>query len=79
LGQHRNARIADKDGLLEIMAPLPEHGYFTATIQEPPPDLALEIDITSKSLARFLFRRCAAIISARHSRTGFAGFEWFSD
>lgn len=108
LGQHRNTRIAYKDGLLEIMAPLPEHEYFKQSIsiaiediaevlnqnyesygsttwrkqaeqaglepdncfyfqneslirgklsfdltQDPPPDLALEIDITSKSLARF--------------------------
>lgn len=108
LGQHRNTRIAYKSGLLEIMAPLPEHEYFKETIgdalkdiaeameqdyesygsttwrkqaeqaglepdncfyfqneslvrgkltfdlnQDPPPDLALEIDITSKSLNRF--------------------------
>jgi Uma2 family endonuclease len=108
LGQHRSTRIAYQDGLLEIMAPLPEHEYFKETIgdalkdiaeeleqeyesygsttwrkplkqagleadncfyfqnealvrgklkfdltQDPPPDLALEIDITSKSLARF--------------------------
>jgi Uma2 family endonuclease len=107
LGPHRNTRIAYKDGLLEIMAPLPEHEYFKQSIsiaiediaealnqeyesygsttwrkqaeqaglepdncfyfqnealvrgklnfdltQDPPPDLALEIDITSKSLAR---------------------------
>ncbi|NEQ48338.1 MAG: Uma2 family endonuclease [Leptolyngbya sp. SIOISBB] len=108
LGQHRNTRIAYKDGLLEIMAPLPEHEYFKQSIsiaiediaeelnqdyesygsttwrkqaekaglesdncfyfqnealvrgklkfdlnQDPPPDLALEIDITNKSLDRF--------------------------
>lgn len=107
LGEHRSTRIAYKDGLLEIMVPLPEHEYFKETIgdalkdiaeelnqeyesygsttwrkpskhagleadncfyfqnealvrgkltfdltQDPPPDLALEIDITSKSLAR---------------------------
>jgi Uma2 family endonuclease len=100
--------LPTKDGLLEIMAPLPEHEYFKETMgdalkdiaeeltqdyesygsatwrkqaeqagleadncfyfqnealvrgklkfdltQDPPPDLALEIDITSKSLARF--------------------------
>ncbi|NER81072.1 MAG: Uma2 family endonuclease [Leptolyngbya sp. SIO1D8] len=108
LGQHRNTRIAYKDKLLEIMAPLPEHEYFKQSIsiaiediaeelnqdyesygsttwrrqaqqaglepdncfyfqnealvrgkltfdltQDPLPDLALEIDITSKFLARF--------------------------
>ncbi|MEM1290639.1 MAG: Uma2 family endonuclease [Cyanobacteria bacterium P01_H01_bin.162] len=108
LGQHRNTRIAYTNGLLEIMAPLPEHEYFKQSIsiaiediaevleqdyesygsttwrrqaeqagleadncfyfqneaqvrgklafdltQDPPPDLALEIDITRKSLARF--------------------------
>lgn len=108
LGQHRNTRIAYTDGLLEIMAPLPEHEYFKQSIsiaiediaevleqdyesygsttwrrqakqagleadncfyfqheaqirgrlkfdlnQDPPPDLALEIDLTSKSLGRF--------------------------
>ena len=108
LGQHRNTRIAYSNGLLEIMAPLPEHKYFKQSIsiaieniaevleqdyesygsttwrrqaeqagleadncfyfqneaqvrgklefdlsQDPPPDLALEIDITRKSLARF--------------------------
>jgi Uma2 family endonuclease len=108
LGQHRSARIAYDNGLLEIMAPLPEHEYFKQSIsiaiediaealdqdyesygsttwrrqaeqaglepdncfyfqnealvrgklkfdlsQDPPPDLALEIDVTSKSLDRF--------------------------
>ncbi len=108
LGQHRNTRIAYTNGLLEIMAPLPEHEYFKQSIsiaiediaevleqdyesygsttwrrqaeqagleadncfyfqneaqirgrlefdltQDPPPDLALEIDLTRKSLARF--------------------------
>lgn len=108
LGNHRSTRIAYDNGLLEIMAPLPEHEYFKQSIsiaiediaealnrhyesygsttlrrkaeqagieadncfyfqnearirgkltfdldQDPPPDLALEIDITTKSLARF--------------------------
>jgi len=108
LGQHRNTRIAYDNGLLEIMAPLPEHEYFKQAItiaiediaeelnqdyesygsttwrkqaeqagleadncfyvqnealvrgkltfdlsRDLPPDLALEIDITNKSLARF--------------------------
>ncbi|MBE9077426.1 Uma2 family endonuclease [Romeria aff. gracilis LEGE 07310] len=108
LGEHRTARVAYDSGILEIMAPLPEHEYFKETIgdavkdiaetleqnyesygsatwrrqakqaglepdncfyfqnealvrgklhvdlsQDPPPDLALEIDVTSKSLDRF--------------------------
>ncbi|MEL6382987.1 MAG: Uma2 family endonuclease [Cyanobacteria bacterium J06626_18] len=108
LGQHRSISIAYDDGLLEIVAPLPEHEYFKQSIsiaiediaetseqdyesyesatwrrqpkqagiegdncfyfqnearvrgkfdfdlnQDPPPDLALEIDVTRKSLARF--------------------------
>ncbi|HHP7243357.1 MAG TPA: Uma2 family endonuclease [Elainellaceae cyanobacterium] len=108
LGNHRSTRITYDSGVLEIMAPLPEHEYFKETIgdtvkdiaeelnldyesygsttwrhraresgieadncfyfqnevavrgrvdlnleHDPPPDLALEIDITSKSLARF--------------------------
>lgn len=108
LGNRRSTRIAYDNGLLEIMAPLPEHEYFKETIgdavkdisetldidyesygsttwrkqaqqaglepdncfyfqnqprvrgrldldltQDPPPDLALEIDITSPSLSRF--------------------------
>ncbi|MBF2080027.1 MAG: Uma2 family endonuclease [Synechococcales cyanobacterium T60_A2020_003] len=108
LGNHRAARLAYCDGILEIMTPLPEHEYFKETIgdaikdmaetleqdyesygsttwrrqvkqaglepdncfyfqnearirgkldfnldYDPPPDLALEIDITSKSLDRF--------------------------
>lgn len=108
LGDHRPTRLAYDDGLLELMAPLPEHEYFKETIsdavkdigeelsldyesygsttwrqqaekagiepdncfyfqhealvrgkltldlsQVPPPDLALEIDLTSKSLNRF--------------------------
>lgn len=108
LGEHRGTRIAYDNGLLEIMAPLPEHEYFKQSIsiaiediaevlerdyesygsttwrrqvkqaglepdncfyfqnaarirgklafdltQDPSPDLALEIDITSKSLNRF--------------------------
>jgi Uma2 family endonuclease len=107
LGDHRGTRIAYDHGLLEIMAPLPEHEYFKQSIsiaiediaevleqdyesygsttwrkqaeqaglepdncfyfqnealvrgklrfdlsQDPPPDLALEIDLTSKSLNR---------------------------
>jgi Uma2 family endonuclease len=107
LGEHRGTRIAYDHGLLEIMAPLPEHEYFKETIgdaikdmsealnldyesygsttwrrqaeqaglepdncfyfqnealvrgqltfdlnQDPPPDLALEIDVTRKSLNR---------------------------
>ena len=108
LGHRRHTRVAYQDGLLEIMAPLPEHEYFKETISDalkaiaeelnrdyesdgsttwrkqaeqaglepdncfyfqnearirgklnfdlshdPPPDLALEIDSTSKSLNRF--------------------------
>jgi Uma2 family endonuclease len=108
LGETRGKRVAYDQGLLEIMAPLPEHEYFKETIgdavkdiseelnvdygsygsttwrkqsqqaglepdncfyfqheaqirgqlsfdlnQDPPPDLALEIDVTSKSLNRF--------------------------
>jgi Uma2 family endonuclease len=108
LGDHRSTRIAYDHGLLELMAPLPEHEYFKQSIsiaiediaevleqnyesygsttwrkqaeqaglepdncfyfqnealvrgklkfdlnQDPPPDLALEIDLTSKSLDRF--------------------------
>lgn len=108
LGDHRSTRIAYDTGLLEIMAPLPEHEYFKQSIsiaiediaevleqdyesygsttwrkqaeqaglepdncfyfhnearvrgkltfdltQDPPPDLALEIDLTSRSLNRF--------------------------
>ncbi|MFE4108375.1 Uma2 family endonuclease, partial [Almyronema epifaneia] len=108
LGSHRSIRIAYDSGILEIMAPLPEHEYFKQSIsiavediaevlnkdyesygsttwrkqaeqagiepdncfyfqheaqirgklafdlnRDPPPDLALEIDITHKSLARF--------------------------
>jgi len=108
LGNHRSTRIAYDNGVLEIMAPLPEHEFFKETLgdavkdiseeldlnyesygsttwrkqaeqvgleadncfyfqnealvrgkltldlnQDPPPDLALEIDLTSKSLNRF--------------------------
>lgn len=108
LGEHHGTRIAYDNGVLEIMAPLPEPEYFKETIsiaiqdisealnqdyesygsttwrkqaqqaglepdncfyfqnearirgklefdlnQDPPPDLALEIDITRKSLNRF--------------------------
>lgn len=107
LGDHRAARLAYDRGILEIMAPLPEHEYYKEAIgvlvqdladvldvdyetlgsttwkrqdllagvepdncfyfqheleirgklnfdltQDPPPDLVLEIDITSKSLDR---------------------------
>lgn len=108
LGDHRAARLAYDRGMLEIMAPLPEHEYYKEAIgvlvqdladvldvdyetlgsttwkrqdllagvepdncfyfqnellirgkldfdltQDPPPDLVLEIDFTSKSLDRF--------------------------
>ena len=108
LGEQRSTRSAYDHGLLEIMAPLPEHEYFKQSLsiaiedisetldqnyesygsttwrkqaaqagiepdncfyiqnealvrgkltlnldQDPPPDLALEIDLTSKSIHRF--------------------------
>ncbi|MDB9529799.1 Uma2 family endonuclease [Oscillatoria sp. CS-180] len=108
LGEHRGTRFTYDEGVLEIMAPSPEHEYFRQAIsiaiediaevlerdyecygstiwrrqllqaglepdncfyfqnearvrgklkfdlsQDPPPDLALDIDITSKSLDRF--------------------------
>lgn len=108
LGDHRTARLAYDQGMLEVMAPLPEHEYYKEAIgvlvqdladtldvdyetlgsttwkrqdllagvepdncfyfqnepiirgkldfdltQAPPPDLVLEIDLTSKSLDRF--------------------------
>ena len=108
LGDHRTARLAYDQGMLEIKAPLPEHEYYKEAIgvlvqdladtldvdyetlgsttwkrqdllagvepdncfyfqnepiirgkldfdltQDPPPDLVLEIDMTSKSLDRF--------------------------
>jgi Uma2 family endonuclease len=108
LGNHRHTRLTYDHGLLELMAPLPEHEYFKQSLsiaiedisetlnqnyesygsttwrqpveqagiepdncfylqneahvrgkltldlsQDPPPDLALEIDLTSKSLNRF--------------------------
>jgi Uma2 family endonuclease len=108
LGENRAVRVAYDQGTLEIMTPLPEHGYYEDVIsdiikeiadeldinyecygvttwkresklagvepdscfyfqnesiirgklsfdlnQDPPPDLALEIDLTNKSLDRF--------------------------
>ena len=50
LGEHRAARIAYDRGILEIMAPLPEHEYGKEIIGDLVKALLEELDIEFKKL-----------------------------
>ncbi|PSB21174.1 Uma2 family endonuclease [Phormidesmis priestleyi ULC007] len=56
LGEHRAARIAYENGLLEIMAPLPEHEDNKEIIGDLIKDLLEELDIEFRSLGSTTYK-----------------------
>ena len=56
LGEHRGARIAYDGGLLEIMAPLPEHEDDKETIGDLLKDFLEELDIEFRTLGSTTFK-----------------------
>ncbi|MBD2503483.1 Uma2 family endonuclease [Anabaena azotica] len=56
LGEHRAARIAYDKGILEIMAPLPEHEYDKEIISDLVKALLEELDINFISLGSTTFK-----------------------
>lgn len=65
LGEHRSAQLAYDHGLLEIMAPLPEHEYFKETIGDALKDIAEEMDQDYESYGSTTWRKQAAQSRAR--------------
>ncbi len=59
LGEHRAARIAYDNGMLEIMAPLPEHEYGKEIIGDLVKALLEELDIEFISLGSTTFKNQA--------------------
>ena len=56
LGEHRAARIAYENGLLEIMAPLPEHEDNEEIIGDLIKDLLEELDVEFRSLGSTTYK-----------------------
>ena len=56
LGEHRAARIAYENGLLEIMAPLPEHEDNKEIIGDLIKDLLEELDVEFRSLGHTTYK-----------------------
>ncbi|MEO1744540.1 MAG: Uma2 family endonuclease, partial [Cyanobacteria bacterium J06629_9] len=57
LGNRRSTRIAYDNGLLEIMAPLPEHEYFKETIGDAVKDISETLDIDYESYGSTTWRK----------------------
>ncbi|MGP1383716.1 MAG: Uma2 family endonuclease [Thainema sp.] len=57
LGNHRGTRIAYDRGVLEIMAPLPEHEYFKETISDAVKDICEELDLDYESYGSTTWRK----------------------
>lgn len=57
LGDHRAARLAYDRGILEIMAPLPEHEYYKEAIGVLVQDLADELDLDYETLGSTTWKR----------------------
>lgn len=57
LGEHRVARLAYDRGILEIMAPLPEHEYYKEAIGVLVQDLADVLDIDYETLGSTTWKR----------------------
>lgn len=57
IGEHRAARLAYDEGILEIMAPLPEHEYYKEAIGVLVQDLADVIDIDYETLGSTTWKR----------------------
>lgn len=60
LGEQRSTRIAYDHGLLEIMAPLPEHEYFKETMGDAVKDISEELDLDYESYGSTTWRKQAA-------------------
>ncbi len=59
MGNQRNTHIAYDQGVLEIMAPLPEHEYFKETISDAVKDIAEELEQNYESYGSTTWRRQA--------------------
>lgn len=59
LGDHRGTRIAYDNGVLEIMAPLPEHEYFKETIGDAVKDISEELNLDYESYGSTTWRKQA--------------------
>lgn len=57
IGDHRAARLAYDRGMLEIMAPLPEHEYYKETIGVLVQDLADVLDLDYETLGSTTWKR----------------------
>ncbi len=57
IGEHRAARLAYDEGILEIMAPLPEHEYYKEAIGVLVQDLADVVDIDYETLGSTTWKR----------------------
>ena len=57
IGEHRAARVAYDEGILEIMAPLPEHEYYKEAIGVLVQDLADVVDIDYETLGSTTWKR----------------------
>jgi Uma2 family endonuclease len=57
IGKHRGYRIAYLDGILEIMAPLPEHEYLKSAIADLIKELAEELGIEYECFGSTTWRR----------------------
>ncbi len=57
LGEHRAAKLAYDQGMLEIMVPLPEHEYFKDAIGDLVKDLAQELAIEYECFGSTTWRR----------------------
>lgn len=57
IGDHRAARLAYDRGMLEIMAPLPEHEYYKEAIGVLVQDLADDLDLDYETLGSSTWKR----------------------
>lgn len=61
LGDSRSSRLAYDNGILEIMTPLPEHGYFKTVIGDVVKDVADELEQDYESYGSTTWRRRAKV------------------
>lgn len=62
LGDHRSSRIAYDNGVLEIMAPLPEHEHFKEVIGDAVKDIADELDLDYESYGLTTWRKPSEMV-----------------
>ena len=61
LGDRRSSRITYDNGILEIMAPFPEHEHFKEVIGDAVKDIADELDIDYESYGSTTWRKRSAM------------------